>query len=196
MATTDSNGLVQLTATDDLVPLQATINSVTASVSNALNSNVRVFKVANVSARNALALQRTPSASNPLQVWRSDLKKMEINSGSGWEDLTPPPIFPTNNSIVIDGATYQLSGKVTAPASAWSSSSGLVFARTITLTLPKAIPAGWSIIVTCSGTSGFDVVDCATLRGNRKDFTVRHIRFLNGSTTSITVYWHLVKSSA
>lgn len=85
MATTDSNGLVLLQQNDPLTPLESTINTVTSSVSNALNANTRIFNVANQAARNTLATTRTPTAANPLFVWRQDTKVVEYNDGSGWK---------------------------------------------------------------------------------------------------------------
>ena len=93
MTTTDSNGLIQYQTTDNVVPLQAAFNGLSSSVSTALNSTVRTFKVANDTERNALATTRVPSATNPLVVFNSAPGKgyHEINTGSGWSLLIPPP---------------------------------------------------------------------------------------------------------
>lgn len=91
MTTTDSNGLIQYQTTDNVVPLQTTLNAISSSVSTALNSTVRTFKVANDTERDALATTRVPSATNPLIVWNGQSGKqyMEINTGSGWSRLLP-----------------------------------------------------------------------------------------------------------
>lgn len=86
MTTTDSNGLIQYQTTDNVVPLQTAFNGLSSSVSTALNSTVRTFKVASDAERNALATSRPPTASNPLLVFNSASGKgyHEINTGSGW----------------------------------------------------------------------------------------------------------------
>ena len=91
MTTTDSNGLIQYQTTDNVVPLQTAFNGLSSSVSTALNSTVRTFKVANDTERNALATTRVPSATNPLVVFNSASGKgyQEINTGSGWSRLVP-----------------------------------------------------------------------------------------------------------
>ena len=95
MTTTDSNGLIQYQTTDNVVPLQTAFNGLSSSVSTALNSTVRTFKVASDTERNALATTRVPSASNPLVVFNSASGKgyHEINTGSGWSRLIPAPEF-------------------------------------------------------------------------------------------------------
>ena len=103
MATTDSNGLVLLQQTDNLTPLEGTINTVTSSVSAAFNANTRIFQVANQAARDTLANSRTPTANNPLFVWRQDTKKMEYNYGTGWGPFPPP--LPDPDIITVTGST-------------------------------------------------------------------------------------------
>ena len=104
MTTTDSNGLIQYQTTDNVVPLQTTLNAISSSVSTALNSTVRTFKVANDTERNALATTRVPSATNPLVVFNSAPGKgyHEINTGSGWSPLIPR----TTTSIMATPSTY------------------------------------------------------------------------------------------
>lgn len=95
MTTTDSNGLIQYQTTDNVVPLQTAFNGLSSSVSTALNSTVRTFKVANDTERNALATTRVPSATNPLVVFNSASGKRyhEINTGSGWSRLIPEVVY-------------------------------------------------------------------------------------------------------
>ena len=104
MTTTDSNGLIQYQTTDNVVPLQTTLNAISSSVSTSLNSTVRTFKVANDTERNALATTRVPSATNPLVVFNSASGKgyHEINTGSGWSPL----ISPITNSRMATPSTY------------------------------------------------------------------------------------------
>lgn len=87
MSTTDSNGLVIYTTSDPIEPIQTVFNNVTTSVTNAFNSTARTFKVDNQAARDALAITRPPSLSNPLYVYRKDTGVTEYNLGSGW--VTP-----------------------------------------------------------------------------------------------------------
>ena len=89
MTTTDSNGLIQYQTTDNVVPLQTTLNAISSSVSTSLNSTVRTFKVASDTERNTLATSRPPTATNPLIVFNSASGKgyHEINTGSGWSRL-------------------------------------------------------------------------------------------------------------
>ena len=191
MATTDSNGILQLEVSDPVVPLQTALNGIGASVSSAMDSTVRTFKVANATARNNLATQRTPSKSNPLRVWRQDTGVAEINDGTGWKSETPAE--PDPNIIRIDGADYQRSGSFVASAANWSSRVTGVYGRTVSGTLPKALPEGWTITCSASSTSGFDIVDTVNMNANRKDFTVRHMRLLNANIASVRIHWQVVK---
>ena len=115
MATTDSNGILQLEVSDPVVPLQTALNGIGASVSSAMDSTVRTFMVANATARNNLATQRTPSKSNPLRVWRQDTGVAEINDGTGWASEIPvteqpaKPLFYTVPGVTIaNGAAATL----------------------------------------------------------------------------------------
>lgn len=85
MSTTDDNGIVLLQQTDPLEPLDATINLVSASISEAFDAQVRPYIVPNLAGRNALQGSNTPTKENPLLVWRQDLGKFEMNSGAGWK---------------------------------------------------------------------------------------------------------------
>lgn len=109
MATTDSNGLIQYQTTDNVVPLQTAFNGLSSSVSTALNSTVRTFKVATDTERNALATSRPPTASNPLVVFNSASGKRyhEINTGSGWSRLIPEAVDGTQTI-----ASYQQAGQM------------------------------------------------------------------------------------
>ena len=123
MTTTDSNGLIQYQTTDNVVPLQTTLNALSSSVSTALNSTVRTFKVANDTERNALATTRVPSATNPLIVFNSASGKgyHEINTGSGWSRIPTymTPILATLTDIILVGvSTMKQILSVSVPASA------------------------------------------------------------------------------
>ena len=142
MATTDSNGILQLEVSDPVVPLQTALNGIGASVSSAMDSTVRTFKVANATARNNLATQRTPSKADPLRVWRQDTGVYETNDGTGWRGETSAYADP--NLIVIDGTVYERSGTFTATPGAFTAWENLFYA---VLTLPAALktaPTGWA----------------------------------------------------
>ena len=144
MATTDSNGILQLEVSDPVVPLQTALNGIGASVSSAMDSTVRTFKVANATARNNLATQRTPSKSDPLRVWRQDTGVYEINDGTGWRSETPAELDP--NIIRIDGADYQRTGVVNVPDYTLLGSSPL-FYQSLVVPMPYVPPAGWGFSV-------------------------------------------------
>ena len=123
MTTTDSNGLIQYQTTDNVVPLQTTLNAISSSVSTSLNSTVRTFKVANDTERNALATTRVPSATNPLVVFNSASGKgyHEINTGSGWSRLIPANLVhaSSGNTLIQTGSATIYSGN-SAPGTAGS----------------------------------------------------------------------------
>ena len=143
MATTDSNGILQLEVSDPVVPLQTALNGIGASVSSAMDSTVRTFKVANATARNNLATQRTPSKSDPLRVWRQDTGVYEINDGTGWRSETPAELDP--NIIRIDGADYQRTGVVAVPSYSLVGGSPL-FYQSIVISMPFTPPTGWGFM--------------------------------------------------
>jgi len=72
MTTTDSNGIVYLQDTDDISPFHTLINVLQAGTSNALNSKIRIARVANVTERLAVATAMGASASNPVYTHRLD----------------------------------------------------------------------------------------------------------------------------
>lgn len=91
MATEDSNGLVIFQDTDNLVPLHSTLNTLTASISDAFNENVRIYPVSSTSSRSALVSQiglSNISTAKPLFVWRSNAtqgRNLEYTTnGSTW----------------------------------------------------------------------------------------------------------------
>ena len=141
MATTDSNGILQLEVSDPVVPLQTALNGIGASVSSAMDSTVRTFKVANATARNNLATQRTPSKSDPLRVWRQDTGVYEINDGTGWKSETPAE--PDPNIIRIDGAYYQRSGVLGPITITTTTATGPLYAGFAKPTVPT--PPGWDV---------------------------------------------------
>lgn len=182
MATTDSNGLVLLQQTDNLTPLEGTINTVTSSVSAAFNANTRIFQVANQAARDTLANSRTPTANNPLFVWRQDTKKMEYNYGTGWGPF--PPEAPDPNIITINGVEYQRSGTVTTPQLTFQPVGSLFFAY-VDAYLPTP-PSGYALTVSVVATSAASVW---VSRSN-----ANHIILANNTNSrSITLHWQLVK---
>ena len=144
MAIADSNGIVSIQNSDLVSPLPALINQIPASVSSALNLNLRTFLVAGAAARDTLATQRVPSLANPLLVWRTDTGRFELNEGGGWQNWPQSDVvIPGPNDIVINGTTYQRTGEfasVPKPTLTWKSP---VAYATFNLARPYAPPTGW-----------------------------------------------------
>ena len=142
MTTTDSNGLIQYQTTDNVVPLQTAFNGLSSSVSTALNSTVRTFKVANDTERNALATTRVPSATNPLVVFNSASGKgyHEINTGSGWSRL-----IPANLNFVRASSDNTLIQTGTATIYTGNSATGT--AGSIGITFPTAYSSAPQVFV-------------------------------------------------
>ena len=179
MATTDSNGILQLEVSDPVVPLQTALNGIGASVSSAMDSTVRTFKVANATARNNLATQRTPSKSDPLRVWRQDTGVYEINDGTGWKSETPDP-----NEIIIDGTAYQRSGTVTTPQLTFRATGALFYAY-VDAYLPTP-PSGYALTVSVVATS-----DAGVWASRSSENHI--ILAANTDSRSMTLHWQLIK---
>ena len=185
MATTDSNGILQLEVSDPVVPLQTALNGIGASVSSAMDSTVRTFKVANATARNNLATQRTPSKSDPLRVWRQDTGVYEINDGTGWRSETPAGLDP--NLIVIDGVAYERSGILPPITVTTTTATGNLYAGYVQPTVPT--PPGWD--VSYQLLSGPGNLWMGPSDGN----SVKEVRFISTSygAHSVRIAWQLVK---
>lgn len=94
MGTTDGNGIFFYETTDPVSPLQTLLNLGQQSVSNALTANVRIWPVADSTARNALAGVRIPSASQPLVVYRQDTFVYEMStSGTNFRAIAFPTLY-------------------------------------------------------------------------------------------------------
>lgn len=144
MAIADSNGIVSIQNSDLVSPLPALINQIPASVSSALNLNLRTFLVTNATARNTLATQRVPSLANPLLVWRQDTGRFELNEGSGWQNWPQSDIvLPGPNDIVINGTTYQRTGNLHLTGVTMTSKSGGGYKGSKSFSRPYNPPAGW-----------------------------------------------------
>lgn len=86
MSYVDSNGIIRYEATDGVAPLHTALNAGMESVSDAIDSGVRIWKVNSIAARDALLAEKGASAANPLYVDRSSSTYgWEVNRGSGWE---------------------------------------------------------------------------------------------------------------
>ena len=185
MATTDSNGILQLEVSDPVVPLQTALNGIGASVSSAMDSTVRTFKVANETARNNLATQRTPSKSDPLRVWRQDTGVYETNDGTGWRGETSALLDP--NEISIDGTVYQRSGILPPITVSTTTATGSLFAGYVT---PPTVPTppGWGVIYQIlDGPGNFWMGPTGQ--------SSRELRFLctTSGGTQTTLAWQLIK---
>lgn len=202
MATTDSNGILQLETLDNITPFQTTFNALSSSLSGALDKAVRPFIVKNNTERNALAVQRSPSMANPLLVWHEGDKGFQINTGSGWVGWPVPPekvAVPGPNDLVIGGTTYKRSGTITSiPSSpAFSRFGGTtIYARTVKLSTPYEPPSGWYFKVWAATTSGYTIVtNSSRTTPTDGSFNVRHMQVGNNSISALTgIGWELVKS--
>jgi hypothetical protein len=123
MATTDSNGILFYEDTDIISPLNTLLNTGQTSVSTALSATARVFPVADVTERDALAVTYSPAADNPLIVFRADAisgRQIEYTiDGSTWiVVMDRPPIAQitkssaqnttagTYSAVIFDVETY------------------------------------------------------------------------------------------
>ena len=185
MATTDSNGILQLEVSDPVVPLQTALNGIGASVSSAMDSTVRTFKVANATARNNLATQRTPSKSDPLRVWRQDTGVYEINDGTGWRSETPAGLDP--NLIIIDGVAYERSGVLPPITITTTTGTGNLYAGYVNPTVPT--PPGWDVIYQMLDGPGN--VWMGPSGGN----SIKGVGFISTSagSHSVSLAWQLIK---
>lgn len=91
MATTDHNGILRVQDTDLVSPLYPTFNALAQSVTDSLDSNTRIYPVANETARAAKVTQvgtGNISSSKPLFVWRANAtvgRNLEFTTnGSTW----------------------------------------------------------------------------------------------------------------
>lgn len=98
MATTDANGIVFYETTDPVSPLQTLLNSGQQSISNALSATVRVWPVADATARTAILALKGSSAANPLFVWQADVKATLVHDGTSWTGLLGDTIAATTNT--------------------------------------------------------------------------------------------------
>lgn len=143
MATTDSNGMVFYTVSDPVEPLQTVLNAMSTATTNALNATVRIFHVANVAARNALAAVRVPSTSNPLVVYRDDSAGIEYSVTPGtWIPGTPAPAWTTY--------TPTLTGSTTNPTLSAATGQYARFGKSVVVNFGLTISAGGSGTYTVS----------------------------------------------
>jgi hypothetical protein len=88
MGTIDDNGIYFYEDTDAVSPLHTLLNVGQQSISDAFDATARIFPVANVAARTALATAYSPTTSKPLYVHRADAgaaKELEYSTnGSTW----------------------------------------------------------------------------------------------------------------
>lgn len=113
MATTDSNGLVQLTVTDNINPLQTTINGVTSSVSAAFTSvkpdlvyKANSLATANTKKNTLAAIGIVGTVANPLLFYRTDESAFYTWNGTAWtavSPVTPMGILTWSGSINASG---------------------------------------------------------------------------------------------
>lgn len=115
MATTDSNGILFYEVTDALSPLQVLLNAGQQSVSDALGATARIFPVANVAARTALAASSSPSPATPLFVFRADAP-----SGSQLEYTTDGTTWVTLGAGALPHVRLGNPSTQSRPGGAWS----------------------------------------------------------------------------
>lgn len=189
MPTTDSNGLVLYTSPDELTPLETAFNVLTASISDAFDSNVRIFTVANVAARNALANQRTPTKENPLLVWRQDIKLFEINDGTGWNGFTAEP-----NTMVVNGQKYAASGVIVKPTLQMTSvlGAGIYWGVVEKADVPTA-PSGYGIQFGAVQSNNIGGCWIVRLEGKLNNPTIYLGTVSSGTKTNVQIPWRFVK---
>lgn len=155
MPTTDSNGVVQLTTTDPVVPLQSTINSVSGSISSVLGDLRKdiIYKATNkttaTTKKNALAAQGiVGTAASPLLFYFTDIDCLYEWNGSTWVQIAPKP-----NTIVINGVEYQESGRSYRTFSCNTATGSLYYGST-QLSLPAAAPSGYGYAISVGDGGG------------------------------------------
>jgi len=119
---TDDNGIVRFESLDNIAPLQVGLNAAMESISGALDSNVRIWPVADANERNQLAIERPQ---RPLYAHRLDTGNLERNTGNQWEivvqgpigwDYLPARIASGRVDIAVPSGQTQASTTVTFPA--------------------------------------------------------------------------------
>lgn len=94
---TDDNGLVYFENTDSVAPLHSTLNTLTSSVSGALDGDLRTVRVADRQARDDLFGE----VGAPLSVFREDISVVQHNFGEGWQADTSFRRVVTDASAVF-----------------------------------------------------------------------------------------------
>jgi hypothetical protein len=129
MGTVNGNGIYFYEETDAVSPLHTLLNVAQQSVSDALDSTARVFRVANTAARTAKATGYGASASNPLYVFRADAPaehQLEYTiDGTNWFTVPaggsqPYATASGSGSRVFGGATASGVFGITFPAGRFS----------------------------------------------------------------------------
>ena len=138
MATTDNNGLVQLTVTDNINPLQTTINSVSSSVSAALTAmkpdlmyKANSLANANTKKNTLAAVGIVGTTTNPLMFYRTDASAFYTWNGTAWTAITSKQL------VVQAGSETMYAGNA-------ASNTGL----TKEVTFPTAFKARPEVFVT------------------------------------------------
>lgn len=131
---TDDNGIVRFESLDNIAPLQVGLNAAMESVSDALDSNIRIWPVANASERDALGVERPQ---RPLYVHRLDTGNLERNTGNQWEivvqgpigwDYLPARIASGRVDITPSAANTPTSRTVTFPAGRFTATPDVLVA--------------------------------------------------------------------
>jgi hypothetical protein len=155
---TTANGVYYPDSATNITPLETVFSTMASSIDNILAGDVQIHRVANTTARNALAASLTPTAANPVFVWRADApngQELEytkngttwyyVNTSeddTGWVAITPAGGFTATGAALRKiGNTVYARGYV----------SGTIPANTTTNVGPVPsgmIPAGgldWTI---------------------------------------------------
>ena len=144
MTTTDANGIVYLQDTDDISPFHTLINVLQAATSNALDAKIRIARVANEAARNALTGM---SVSTPIYADQADNGVLYRNNGTGW--LRVAAAFSPH--LRLRAATTVARG-----AAAWSQVTNLDTVGDTSGSAIYTVSAGGVVTITESGLYALD----------------------------------------
>lgn len=194
MATTDSNGIVKLQENDTITPIQTTLNSISTSVSTAI-SNLKKDIVRSSRTQTTATTLKNQLEAQGITGTPNDPLLFFITSTSvvlGWDGTAWSQVLPKRNVIVINGTTYQATGRFSA--SVTLSGKGTIKSGSITKTMPYTPPSGWHWQFTAAGSAS------STWIGRMNNMTTNKpkIMFCGVSTGKRTVFcgWQLCKTNA
>jgi hypothetical protein len=133
MSTINGNGILFYEVTDDVAPLETMLNTGQLSVSEALDATARIFPVADVAARTALAAAYSPSASNPLYVDRANAPTYgcleRTADGTTWTSVLHGAWTAYTPALSAATGSWSLGGAGAVNSCAWRYEGELVRVR-------------------------------------------------------------------